>query len=218
MKPSVLALSLLVVCLTATSAVAQGNIILYDNGPINGQDFAWTINFGFAVSDSFSLGSFSIVNGIEFGAWLFPGDVLETAEVSITSSEFGGSSYFDQIVNFTPSGCFENGMRFNVCAETGSFFGVALNPGSYWLNLSNGVTAAGNPVYWDQNSGPSLASANSVGTIPSESFSILAPCEGGRNSPGCGPPPPTTPEPSSLLLIGSGVMALLGTGGLRKFF
>ncbi len=41
------------------------------------------------------------------------------------------------------------------------------------MNLGNAVANNGDPVYRDQNSGPSLASQNSVGTIPSESFSIL---------------------------------------------
>jgi len=181
---------------------------LYDNGPINGTVLGWTINFGFAVSDQFTLGGNSTVNGITFGAWLFPGDSLTSAEVSITSSEFGGTSFFDQTVNFTAGTCNSNG-SFNVCAETGSFSGVALNAGSYWLNLSNAVSAAGNPVYWDMNSGPSLASESSVGTIPSESFTILG--------SGTTTPPPTTPEPSSILLLGSG---LLGVAGLlrRKLF
>ena len=112
-------LSLLALCLAVVPAVAQNDI--YDNGPTNGQDLGWTINFGFAVSDQFTLGSASTVNGITFAAWLFPGDVLQTAEVSITSSEFGGTSYFDQTVSFTASGCFSNADGYNVCNESGSF-------------------------------------------------------------------------------------------------
>ena len=41
-------------------------------------------------------------------------------------------------------------------------------------NLQNAVVNTGDPVYWDENSGPSLASESSVGTIPSESFTILS--------------------------------------------
>src|SRR3984957_15733704 len=206
MKLRIALLSLLALCLAVVPAVAQTD--LYDNGPINGTVLGWTINFGFAVSDQFRLASAQEVNAIQFGAWLFPGDTLTSAEVSITSSEFGGTSFFDQSVNFTASGCFSNG-SFNVCAETGSFSGVFLNAGSYWLNLSNAVSAAGNPVYWDQNSGPSLASESSVGTIPSESFTILG---GGETTTvtTTSTTGTTTPESSSIMLFGSGILGLAG--------
>ena len=70
-------LSLLALCLAVVPATAQ---TLYDNGPINGNTDAWTINFGFVVSDSFTLGSAATVNSLSFGTWMFPGDVLQTAD------------------------------------------------------------------------------------------------------------------------------------------
>jgi len=151
----------------------QGNDI-YDNGPINGNTDAWTINFGFIVSDSFNVANNnSTVTGMSFGAWLFSGDTLTSAEVSITSSENGGTSYFDQTVNFTQGSCTTNQFGYNICTETTSFAGVNLNAGTYWVNLQNATVPSGDPVYWDENSGPSQASDNEVGTIPSESFTIL---------------------------------------------
>lgn len=203
------------VCVVSTvPAAAQED--LYDNGPTDGFGSGWTINFGFAVSDRFTLGGAQAAGGVQFAAWLFPGDVLETADVSITSSEFGGTSYFEETLDFTQSGCFSNGLGYNVCVETSTFNPVDLGPGSYWLNLANATVANGDPVYWDQNSGPSLASENMLGTVPSESFTILAACE--QNAP-CGPPPPTTPEPNSFLLLGSAILvsglALAGMKLLR---
>jgi hypothetical protein len=147
---------------------------IYDNGPTNGNTDAWTINFGFITSDSFNVANNNTsVTGMSFASWMFPGDVLGSVEVSITSSENGGTSYFDQTVNFTQSGCIGNEFGYNVCTETASFNGPTLNNSTYWVNLQNASSAAGNPVYWDENSGPSQASQNSVGTIPSESFTIL---------------------------------------------
>ncbi len=166
----------------------QGGVI-YDNGPINGTSDAWTINFGFVVSDTIAVGS-GTVSGMTFGAWVYPGDILESVEISITSSEFGGTSYFDGVVSFTQSGCNANQYGFNVCTATSAnFSGPNLAAGTYWVNLQNAQVNTGDPLYWDENSGvgctsngcPSLASVNTVGTIPSESFQVL----GSGGSPTC---------------------------------
>ena len=211
MKLRIASLTVLLLALVAIPAVAQNDI--YDNGPTNGTTDGWTINFGFIVSDSFTLGSNSTVNGLQFAAWMEPGDTLQSAEVSITSQENGGTSYFDQTVSFTQSGCASNQYGFDVCTESGNFTGVALNSGTYWLNLQNAQSAAGNPVYWDENSGPSSASENTIGTIPSESFTVLGTGTGVTTTTTATTTTTTTsttPEPSSIMLFGSGILGLAG--------
>jgi len=194
--------------LAAFPASAQ---ILYENGPINGETDAWTINFGFVLSNSFTISTGpSTINGVSFGAWLFAGDVLESAEVILSSEADGGTLYFDQQVNFTQSGCFLNNYSYDVCTETASFSGgPTLENGTYWLTLGNAISSQGNPVYWDENSGigchsegcPSDACENGcLGTMPSEAFSILG------STSGTG----TVPEPESLALFGSGFLVTVG--------
>ena len=200
MKLRIASLSLLVLCLAAVPAMAQ---TVYSNGAINGTTDAWTINFGFVVSDTFTTSGGS-VNGIAFGAWAFTGDVLQSAEVQISSAEFGGTIFTDQVVNFTQSGCSGNQYGFNVCTETASLSPVNLAAGTYWLNLDNAVVNSGDPIYWDENSGPSSASENSVGTIPSEAFTVL----GGTSTTSS--TTQTVPEPSSIMLFGSGILGLAG--------
>jgi hypothetical protein len=72
MKLRVTLLTLLALCLAVVPTVAQNDI--YDNGPTNGTTDGWTINFGFAVSDSFTLVS-TTIGGLNFAAWTEPGDV-----------------------------------------------------------------------------------------------------------------------------------------------
>jgi len=110
-------------------------------------------------------------------------------------------------VNFTQGNCTTNQLGFSLCDETGSFGPVNLAAGTYWLNLQNAVVNTGDPVYWDENSGPSSASENSVGTIPSESFTVLG---GSTSTTTTTTTTGTVPEPSSIMLLGSGILGLVG--------
>ena len=183
---------------------------IYNNGPINGETDAFTINFGFTVADSFTISTPSATLGrMDFGAWLFPGDVLQTVELLVTTDPLGGVVFFDQEVSFTASGCSSNQYGFNVCTETGFFNGPTLAEGTYWVQLQNAVVNTGDPVYWDENSGvgctsqgcPSEASIGSCTTdgffcVPSEAFRL--------SSSGS-----TVPEPDSFALFGSGVLSVV---------
>jgi len=208
MKTRFLSLTLLtMIAFVVVAVIPAAAQILYENGPINGNTDAWTINFGFDVSDTFTISTgSSTITGLSFGAWQTPGDTLESVEVSLTSSEFGGTVYFDGIVPFTQSGCALNSYSFDVCTETGSFTATVLNNGTYWVNLENAVDSEGQPVYWDENSGvgchspgcPSQAGPGGEGTLPSEAFSIL----GTASTTTTG----TVPEPTSLALFASAVV------------
>jgi hypothetical protein len=209
MKTRLAALSVLCLILTAVPSAAQ---VAYNNGPINGNDYAYTINFGLITADTFTISTGNTtMTGLSFGAWLYAGDILETAEVSMTSEPFSGTTYFDQDVSFTQSGCAMNQYGLNVCTEAGTFNGPTLANGTYWLNLQNAVVSSGDPVYWDTNNGvgctspgcPSLATCNSCllkpQYQPSESFTLYGSSSGA-----------TVPEPGSILLFGSGVLTLVG--------
>ena len=59
--------------------------VIYENGPVNGTTDAWTINFGYIVSDTF-VPSDGSVTGFDLYVWEFPGDIMTSVQWSITSS------------------------------------------------------------------------------------------------------------------------------------
>ena len=164
--------------------------LVYDNGPINGGVEAWTINFGYQVSDSFTLGSPATLTGAQIGLWVIPGDTPTSVDWSIGSAAFGsdissGTAGLSNVFQYT------NVYRLrylgvNISAERSA------GTGTYWLTLQNATSSSGNPVYWDQNSGPSSAQENTLGVIPSESFQVY----------GAG----AVPEPSTICLLGIGMV------------
>src|SRR5271157_1098739 len=129
--------SLTILCLALAAIPAWAD---YDNGPINGTTDAWTINFGYIVSDTY-VSDGGTVTGFMFGVWEFPGDVLSSVQWSITSGEntgtvYGsgtasGSSLHDKYIS-------TNRYGYNIDLIAVSGLNVAASSGTtYWLNLQN---------------------------------------------------------------------------------
>src|SRR5271166_1499699 len=132
--------SLTILCLALVSVPAWAQNWTYDNGPINGTTDAWTINFGYIVSDSF-IAQGSSVTGYSFGTWEFPGDTLSLVQWSITGAENGGTLFGSGTAsgsNLTDTFISTNQFGYNV--DTVSVTGLnvpELKGVVYWLNLQN---------------------------------------------------------------------------------
>jgi PEP-CTERM motif len=203
----------MILCLALAALPAWAD---YDNGPINGTTDAWTINFGYIVSDTFVPDAGS-VTGLMFGVWEYPGDVLTSVDWSITSQENGGTLYGSGTVsgkNLTDQFISTNQYGFDIDKITATGLNVAVTAGTrYWLNLQNAEVPSGDPVYWDENRGqgcmskgcPSSSSENSVGSIGSEAFTVNTGSQG------------STPEPGSIFMFASGILGLAGVLRRRLF-
>ena len=200
-------LLLAVLCLTLAAFPASADT-LYDNGPVNGNVGAWQINGGFVVSNSYVIGPGSSggESAFRLGVWELPGDTLTSLDWVVSTGPCSGPGGCGTILgsgtlsgaNLTDTFIFSNQYGYNIDAVAGA---TTVNNSKsnhfYYLTLSNSVVPSGDPVYWDENSGPSTAYDNTLGSIPSEAFTIL-----GTSG--------TAPEPTSIMLFGSGILGLAG--------
>jgi hypothetical protein len=184
--------------------------VLYDNGPLNGTNDAFTLDFGFALADSFTLSQSSTVTGVNFGVWSLPGDTMTSIDWGITST---ANIFPDQGTALVTNGSTSlNGFGYNIGVDSFSIPSTTLAAGTYWLVLQNAVVSNGDPIYWDQNDGPSTAYHNNLGYLSdggcgglgqsgqgtcSESFQILGSVS-------------ATPLPSTWTMLIAGFVGLFG--------
>jgi hypothetical protein len=207
MKMRIATLSLLTICCLLLAVAPAMADTLYDNGAFNGTADAWTINFGFSVSDSFTVASGSSIEDLHIVYWdASSSDLLTTVDMAIGSSSFGGTA--QTLTGVTNTFLGTNQFGYNLYQADYSFGNIPWS-GAGFVTLSNACSTSGcsvsNPIYWDENSGPSTAYENTVGSIPSEAFTLTGTASGTTTTT-----TGTTPEPSSIMLFGSGILGLAG--------
>jgi uncharacterized repeat protein (TIGR03803 family) len=166
--------------LIRTRKASPQDQIVYDNGPYNGTIEAWTINFGMSVSNSFT--AWRSIDSLHFVYWDADGsDLLTTVDMAVGTTSFGGTPQTLTGVTNTLLGT--NQFGYNLYQADYSFGGIGWS-GAGYVTLSNACTTSGcsasNPIYWDENSGigctspgcPSTAYENTLGSIPSETFTL----------------------------------------------
>jgi hypothetical protein len=199
-------------CAALGGAAAHADT-LYSNGPINGETNAWTINFGFSVADSFTIGSTSSITGMDFGTWNFPGSSSSSVDWAILTGEPGsGTVLFSGTASLTDTAVTTNSLGYTIDLDTLSLSGISLTSGTYWVELSNIVDSQGNPVFWDVNGGPSQAWESELGDVTT--------CPDGQPGPNnrCstafdifGNAVSDVPEPGSIWLL-TAALSMFGLG------
>lgn len=178
--------------------------ILYTNGSITGTVGAVQISPNDSVADSFTLASSATLTSAELGLWVPNADqplqldwLITTKPLdlsTVVASGTGASLVDNTFKGFIPPS------EFDLYQSTFFFgsSGVSLSAGTYYLQLEDAQPeGTGSFVGWDEtNSGSSSASSSSGSTIVSEAFTLLG-------------TPSAVPEPSSVLLLGLSLPALV---------
>jgi hypothetical protein len=214
---------LLILCLALTAS-AQ----VFSEGPIDGNDNAFLVtgpnlpNFLGSVqdiSDGFVAANSGTVNIVEWGEWSVgaPTSFALSLSASAFGNELGSATVAQNAGNSVL--LFTNSFGNGVYDVTGIFSGgPALSAGNtYWLTISNANDAASDGTQaWDipngGSGGPATCNFRQSGTnfgdcgLGGESFT-LGGCCCGAHGPDCDPP---VPEPTGILLFGSGILSLAG--------
>jgi len=197
-----------------------GGVISTDNYAID----AWTINYGFQVTNSFVLDNNTTVTGVNFAVWVpNSSDTLTSVnwyirEDSSPDNPLLGTVVASGTVNPVGSTLLSpNGVGYDVFGESFDIPSLALSGGTkYWLQFDGAVVPNADPIYWDQSDGPSTYYESEYGYFDASSWPCNGLCTGSESFQLLGDAGASTPEPASWLLLGGGMIALAGFRRRRK--
>jgi hypothetical protein len=147
-------LSLLtILCLVLAGTPARAQQTLYDNGPDTGIVGCWPINYGHAVSNSFTLQSDSIITDVILSIWdVDDRNHPQRAKWKITT-ELGGGDVLASGESLLAERGYFNGQLWTVWSVEIQNMGAYLPAGTYYLEVYDVHTRWNTWAFWGESDG-----------------------------------------------------------------
>jgi hypothetical protein len=216
----ILTLSLTILCLALTASAGT----IFSEGPIDGRDNAFFItgpdfpNIAGTfqdISNGFVAAASGAPTTLEFSEWIASGFTPSSISYALCFEPFGTQLGFGTVAQNSSNSrfLFSNSFGYDIYDVTIPVTSGVMTAGNtYWVSLSNATDPRNSGTEaWDIPNGglggPATCNFRQSGTnygdcgLGGESFTLTT-------------GPSTTPEPSSILLLGSGILGL--AGALRR--
>ena len=218
MKIRIATLSLTILCLALTAYA--GTTTFYNDGGIDGTTGALYISGPNQlnpsgdyqdISNGFIAAASGTPNKLQFGEWVLEGSTPTSISYELGTTVFGTDLGFGTVTQNSSNSVllFTNADGYGIYDVTIPVTSGAMTAGNeYWVSLSNAAnTGSTQSGAWDlagPSGGPATCNFRQSGTnygscgFGGESFTLTGQSQS------------TTPEPSSILLFGSGILGLAG--------
>ncbi len=222
MRMRIASLGLLTILCLVLSAHAFASTTFVASGPIDGNDNAFFItgpdNANFLgsvqdISDGFTSADSGTPIALGFGMWVASGNAPTTISYEIGTDAFGTELGSGTVAlnNGNDQFLFTNGFGYDVYDITIPVTSGAMTAGNaYWVSLSN-ANDSGNSgsAAWDIPNG-GLGTPGIVCNFRQSGTNFGDCGVGGESFTLSGDRAPPTPEPSSIMLLGSGILGFAG--------
>jgi hypothetical protein len=204
-----LTLSLTVLCLALSAPAFAG--VIYNDGPTTGTNLSLYIDgpntggpYAESISDGFVATASGTASSLNFGVWVTTGSTPTAVSWWLGTTAFGSDISSGSTAQVAYTYLLTTNLGFDVYEATVTGLSGNLTAGNaYWLTLGNGNDSFGDQgVAWDISNGPATCmytNDQGGGACPygAEAFTLNS-----SSSP--------TPEPGSMMMLGTGVLGLAG--------